>query len=62
MDLDEYLPLVKSQLYSPNFHIRSNATATFLNLSIEVDLSFLKKLRYPISNWQQTDELPEKSK
>ena len=57
MDLDEYLPLVKSQLYSPNFHVRSNATVTFLNLSKEVDLSFLKNLSYPLSNIQQMNYL-----
>jgi hypothetical protein len=57
MDLEEYLPLVREQLYSPNFHVRSNATATFLNLSREVDLSFLKNLRYPLSNWQQMNYL-----
>jgi hypothetical protein len=57
MDLEEYLPLVRKQLYSPNFHVRSNATATFLNLSREVDLTFLKNLRYPLSNWQQMNYL-----
>jgi hypothetical protein len=57
MDLEEYLPLVRKQLYSTNFHVRSNATATFLNLSREVDLTFLKNLRYPLSNWQQMNYL-----
>lgn len=57
MDLEEYLPLVRQQLYSPNFHVRSNATATYLNLSREVDLSFLKNLRYPLSDWQQMNYL-----
>ncbi len=57
MDLEEYLPLVRKQLYSTNFHVRSTATATYLNLSREVDLTFLKNLRYPLSNWQQMNYL-----
>lgn len=57
MDLEEFLPLVKKHLNSPNFHIRTNAAATLLNLSREVDLSFLKNQKYPLSNWQQMNYL-----
>jgi hypothetical protein len=57
MDLEQYLPLVRRHLNSSNFHIRTNAAATLLNLSQEVDLSFLKNQKYPLSNWQQMNYL-----
>ncbi|HSF52883.1 MAG TPA: hypothetical protein VLA71_03990, partial [Algoriphagus sp.] len=42
MDLVEALPEVKKFTDSSNFHIRSQAVATLLNLSEKVDLTFLR--------------------
>lgn len=53
MDLVEYLPMVEKHLNSSNFHIRINAAATLLNISDDVDLTFLKDQKYPLSDLQQ---------
>ncbi|HSF55215.1 MAG TPA: hypothetical protein VLA71_15785, partial [Algoriphagus sp.] len=42
---------------SSNFHIRSQAVATLLNLSEKVDLVFLRDQTYPLSLWQQMNYL-----
>ncbi|WP_100626788.1 HEAT repeat domain-containing protein [Algoriphagus formosus] len=57
MDLSELLPEVKKHTNSKNFHVRSSAGATLLNLSQEADLSFLKNQDYPLSDWQQMNYL-----
>ncbi|WP_268036413.1 HEAT repeat domain-containing protein [Algoriphagus sp. PAP.12] len=53
MDLTDLLPLVKEHSQSSNFHVRSQAGATLLNLSEKVDLKFLRDQSYPLSDWQQ---------
>lgn len=53
MDLRDLLPLVKEHSQSSNFHVRSQAGATLLNLSEKVDLKFLRDQNYPLSDWQQ---------
>lgn len=53
MDLRDLLPLVKEHSNSSNFHVRSQAGATLLNLSEKVDLKFLRDQTYPLSDWQQ---------
>lgn len=57
MDLMEALPKVEKLVNSDNFHIRSHAVATLLNLSQKVDLMFLKDQTYPLSDWQQMNYL-----
>ncbi|PZX56839.1 hypothetical protein LV84_01965 [Algoriphagus ratkowskyi] len=57
MDLTEGLSEVKKHVNSPNFHIRSQAVATTLNLSDSVDLSFLRDQTFPLSRWQQMNYL-----
>lgn len=57
MDLVEVLPEVKKFTNSTNFHIRSQAVATLLNLSENVDLAFLKDQTFPLSLWQQMNYL-----
>lgn len=57
MDLVEALPEVKNFTNSSNFHIRSQAVATLLNLSEKVDLVFLRDQAYPLSLWQQMNYL-----
>ncbi|MHA7131405.1 HEAT repeat domain-containing protein [Algoriphagus namhaensis] len=57
MDLAQFLPQVKKLVNSPNFYIRTQAGATLLNLSQDVDLSFLKEQDYPLSDWQQMNLL-----
>lgn len=57
MDLVEALPKVKELTNSSNFHVRSQAVATVLNLSEKVDLTFLKDQSYPLSLWQQMNYL-----
>ncbi|MDR7128290.1 hypothetical protein J2X69_000618 [Algoriphagus sp. 4150] len=57
MDLKEGLKEVKKLVNSPNFQIRSQAVATVLNLSDDVDLSFLRDQAYPLSRWQQMNYL-----
>ncbi|HCX74316.1 MAG TPA: hypothetical protein DHU93_01660, partial [Algoriphagus sp.] len=57
MDLSELINEVKSFTNSKNFHVRSLAGATLLNLSEKVDLSFLKDQDYPLSDWQQMNYL-----
>lgn len=57
MDLTEALPEVKKFTDSSNFHIRSQAVATLLNLSEKVDLTFLRDQAYPLSLWQQMNYL-----
>ncbi|WP_111670082.1 hypothetical protein [Algoriphagus litoralis] len=57
MDLVEALPKVKAHTNSSNFHIRSLAVATVLNLSEKVDLAFLRDQTYPLSLWQQMNYL-----
>ncbi|TFV97764.1 hypothetical protein E4S40_03750 [Algoriphagus kandeliae] len=53
MDLVEFLLDVKKHTNSPNFQVRNQAGATLLNLSENVDLTFLKEQTYPLSEWQQ---------
>ncbi|MFC3881062.1 hypothetical protein ACFOSV_12785 [Algoriphagus namhaensis] len=53
MALYEFLPEVKKFVNSPNFYIRSQVSTTLIHLSEEVDLSFLKDMSYPLSDWQQ---------
>lgn len=53
MDLRDLLPMVKEHSNSSNFHVRSQAGATLLNLSEKVDLKFLRDQNYPLSDWQQ---------
>lgn len=53
MDLLEFLLEVKKHTNSPNFQVRNQAGATLLNLSENVDLTFLKEQAYPLSDWQQ---------
>lgn len=57
MDLVEALPQVKVHANSSNFHVRSHAVATLLNLSERVDLTFLRDQTYPLSLWQQMNYL-----
>ena len=57
MDLVEALPEVKKHANSSNFHIRSQAVATLLNLSEKVDLAFLRDQTFPLSTWQQMSYL-----
>lgn len=57
MDLVEALPKVKVHANSSNFHIRSQAVATLLNLSEKVDLTFLRDQTFPLSLWQQMNYL-----
>lgn len=57
MDLIEALREVKKHVNSPNFHIRSQAVATVLNLSGNADLSFLRDQTFPLSRWQQMNYL-----
>ncbi|MFC5623470.1 hypothetical protein [Algoriphagus winogradskyi] len=57
MDLSEALKEVKKHVNSPNFHIRSQAVATVLNLSEHIDLSFLRDQAFPLSRWQQMNYL-----
>ncbi len=57
MDLFEALPQVKKHVDSVNFHVRSQAVATLLNLSEEVDLTFLREQTFPLSSWQQMNYL-----
>lgn len=57
MDLIEALPEVKKKVSSTNFHIRSMAVSTLLNLSEKVDLTFLRDLTFPLSLWQQMNYL-----
>ncbi|OOG77720.1 hypothetical protein B0E43_04000 [Algoriphagus sp. A40] len=57
MDLVEALPEVKKFTNSSNFHIRSQAVAILLNLSDQVDLTFLRDQTFPISLWQQMNYL-----
>ena len=57
MDLSELINEVKSFTNSKNFHVRSLAGATLLNLSEKVDLSFLTDQDYPRSDWQQMNYL-----
>ena len=57
MDLKEALPKVMSHANSSNFQIRSQAVATLLNLSEEVNLTFLRDQTYPLSLWQQMNYL-----
>ncbi|REG92756.1 hypothetical protein [Algoriphagus antarcticus] len=57
MDLTEALKEVQKHVNSPNFHIRSQAVATVLNLSENVDLSFLRDQTFPLSSWQQMNYL-----
>jgi hypothetical protein len=53
MDLKEALPEVKKHVNSANFYVRSQAVATVLNLSEDVDLAFLRDQTFPLSLWQQ---------
>ena len=57
MDLSEALKEVKKHVNSPNFHVRSQAVATVLNLSEHIDLSFLRDQTFPLSRWQQMNYL-----
>lgn len=57
MDLREALPQVKAHANSENFHVRSQAVATLLNLSEKVDLQFLRDQTFPLSLWQQMNYL-----
>lgn len=57
MNLKELLKEVKKHVNSPNFHVRSQAVATVLNLSESVDLSFLRDQTFPLSRWQQMNYL-----
>ncbi len=57
MDLAEALPAVKKHVNSPNFHVRSQAVTTVLNLSERVDLQFLRDQTFPLSRWQQMNYL-----
>ena len=57
MDLIEALPEVKKYTNSPNFHVRTQAIGTLLNLSDKMDLTFLKDQTYPLSSWQQMNYL-----
>ena len=57
MDLIEALPRVEKHTNSENFHIRSQAVATLLNLSEKVDLTFLRDQTFPLSEWQQMNYL-----
>lgn len=57
MDLVDALPEVKKHTNSDNFHVRSQAVATLLNLSEKVDLNFLKDQTFPLSDWQQMNYL-----
>lgn len=57
MDLIEALPEVKKFANSPNFHVRTQAVGTLLNLSEKMDLTFLKDQKYPLSSWQQMNYL-----
>ncbi|MEP1259652.1 hypothetical protein, partial [Algoriphagus sp.] len=53
MDLTEAVGEVNKHINSSNFHVRSQAVATILNLSESVDLSFLRDQTFPLSRWQQ---------
>lgn len=57
MDLIEALPEVKKHANSSNFHVRTQAIGTLLNLSEKMDLTFLKDQNYPLSSWQQMNYL-----
>ncbi|WP_211318380.1 hypothetical protein [Algoriphagus chordae] len=57
MDYTEALVWVKKHVNSPNFHIRSQAVATLLNLSENIDLTFLRDQSFPLSRWQQMNYL-----
>jgi hypothetical protein len=57
MDLVESLPKVKVHANSSNFHVRTQAVATLLNLSEKVDLTFLRDQTFPLSLWQQMNYL-----
>ena len=57
MDLSEALPEIKNFANSPNFHVRTQAVGTLLNLSEKMDLTFLKDQKYPLSSWQQMNYL-----
>ena len=57
MDLVEALPEVKKFTNASNFHIRSRALSTILNLSENVDLRSLRDQAFPLSLWQQMNYL-----
>lgn len=57
MDLSEATKEVKKHINSPNFYIRSQAVGTLLNISAQVDLSFLRDQTFPLSRWQQMNYL-----
>lgn len=57
MDLLEALTRVEKLANSENFHVRSQAVATLLNLSQKADLTFLKDQSFPLSDWQQMNYL-----
>lgn len=53
MDLKEALPEIEKLVNHKNFHIRSSAVATQLNLSLDKNLNVLANQTYPLSAWQQ---------
>lgn len=57
MDLTEAAPQVMVHTNSSNFQIRSQAVATLLNLTPDVDLTFLRDQTFPLSLWQQMNYL-----
>ncbi|RAI93804.1 hypothetical protein LV83_00710 [Algoriphagus yeomjeoni] len=57
MDLGEAIKEVQKHVNSPNFHIRSQAVATVLTLSEDINLSFLRDQAFPLSRWQQMNYL-----
>lgn len=53
MDVLEAAPIVQKFTHHENFHIRSQAVATYLNISNDMTLQVLVHQTYPLSRWQQ---------
>jgi hypothetical protein len=53
MDVIEAAPIVQKFTHHENFHIRSQAVATYLNISNDMTLQVLVHQTYPLSRWQQ---------
>lgn len=53
MDVLEAAPIVQKFTHHENFHIRSQAVATYLNISNDMTLQVLVHQTFPLSRWQQ---------
>lgn len=53
MDVLEAAPIVQKFTHHENFYIRSQAVATYLNISNDMSLQVLVHQTFPLSRWQQ---------